>query len=434
MEETLETTNSNSRQTSGLRQQLGFLAFFGLVISAYLTFHHVEVIGNFQIGPSLCNFGGGFNCDEVASSKYSQLFGVPISSLSFFYYFFFLILLVFERPTATMTSMGHGSGREEPWLLWSFLSLPPTLAYAGISLILLGNVCIFCCMLYLINLCLFGLAWNSKTASGGFAERCSGGVRYLLALFSRKGLYSALILLVSFFAFGVSLSLSWGFRELVFVPREAALFGDDALVPLYEQWKNGAFHQIPVSNSENPLERDFSVGSQNAELVIVEFSDFQCPYCKKAAKKLKPLASIQGANIRLVFKNYPLDADCNPVIEAGHHEYACLAARMARCAGFQGDASFWAMHDALFELGPLEWDEASLAELPKQLPIDGEGFSECLRRQEISDRLSKDISLGNNLKIPGTPTIFLNGKLLVFDNLEQIPGIIRLIQREQKRP
>jgi uncharacterized membrane protein len=59
---------------------VSFLAFIGLLISCYLLYHHVSVNHGYQTEPSLCNFGGQFNCEEVARSRYSQVFGIPLAS------------------------------------------------------------------------------------------------------------------------------------------------------------------------------------------------------------------------------------------------------------------------------------------------------------------------------------------------------------------
>jgi len=90
-----------------------------------------------------------------------------------------------------------------------------------------------------------------------------------------------------------------------------------------------------------------SLGSRDAPVVIEEFSDFQCPYCRRAAFLLRPYLGQYRKQVRFVFVNFPLNRDCNPQVQAAVHGFACDAARYALCAADQG--RFWTLHDLIFE-------------------------------------------------------------------------------------
>ena len=90
----LERKNSERsvRLEVGYYLRVVFLAFTGVLVSCYLLYHHVSVVGDFQTGPSLCNFGGYVNCEDVARSGFSTFLGVPVASWGILYYALLLAL------------------------------------------------------------------------------------------------------------------------------------------------------------------------------------------------------------------------------------------------------------------------------------------------------------------------------------------------------
>jgi protein-disulfide isomerase len=145
---------------------------------------------------------------------------------------------------------------------------------------------------------------------------------------------------------------------------------------------------------------DHQLGPEGAPVTIVEFSDFQCPYCRQSVKVLKELRQVYGERIRLVYRDYP----------GPNHRYALQAAEAARCAGEQG--KFWEYHDLLFDRQSAEngWDFHALAQ---ELGMNQQQFAACL----TSGRFRKDIgnSMRDALKLgmTSTPTFFINGRPLV---------------------
>ena len=91
---------------------------------------------------------------------------------------------------------------------------------------------------------------------------------------------------------------------------------------------------------------DYRKGSDEAAVTIVEFADFQCPGCRQMSNNLEILADEFGDDVRLVFRNYPLDKSCNSGMGRQLHDYACEAAVLGRCAGQYG--RFWPFHDLVF--------------------------------------------------------------------------------------
>jgi protein-disulfide isomerase len=138
-------------------------------------------------------------------------------------------------------------------------------------------------------------------------------------------------------------------------------------------------------------------GAPMARVTIVEFSDFECPYCGRATPIVERLLEEYPGEVRLVFMNYPLPA----------HTHAMPAARAAVAAGLQG--KFWEMHDLLFDHQTQLTDE-DLDRYAESIGLDMERFHADLRSPEVQASVDADRDLGHELDVDGTPTIFINGR------------------------
>jgi protein-disulfide isomerase len=145
---------------------------------------------------------------------------------------------------------------------------------------------------------------------------------------------------------------------------------------------------------------DHQLGPEGAPVTIVEFSDFQCPYCQQSVKVLKELRQGYGEQIRPIYRDYP----------GPNHRYASQAAEAARCAGEQG--KFWEYHDLLFDRQSAEngWDFHALA---KELGMNQQPFAACLNSGRFRENIGSSIRDGMKLGITSTPTFFINGRPLV---------------------
>jgi protein-disulfide isomerase len=166
---------------------------------------------------------------------------------------------------------------------------------------------------------------------------------------------------------------------------------------------------------------DAVMGKNNAPITIIEFSDFECPYCAAAVganesdgyKYLKqrdptweaPMPSliknyIDTGKVKLVFRYFPLSSI---------HPDAEKAAEAAACANEQG--KFWQMHDRLFA-NQKALDVASLKQYAKDLGLDTTKFNSCLDTGKMSAEVAKDLSDGQSYGVQGTPAFFVDGQLL----------------------
>ncbi len=147
--------------------------------------------------------------------------------------------------------------------------------------------------------------------------------------------------------------------------------------------------------------RGFTRGAEKAPVAIVEFSDFQCPFCKAATTTMDQLMDQYAGKIRWVFRDFPI---------ASVHPLAPKAHEAARCAAEQG--KFWQYHDVLFARSPL-LSPAELKQYARDLELDGEAFDRCFESGKYQPAVAADIEEGERLGIKGTPAFFINGRLLV---------------------
>lgn len=148
-------------------------------------------------------------------------------------------------------------------------------------------------------------------------------------------------------------------------------------------------------------DRGFSRGPKDAPVTIVEFSDFQCPFCKTANATVKQVLDKYPGKVRLVFRDYPL---------ASLHPQAPKAHEAARCAADQ--SKFWEYHDVLFERSP-KMSPQDLKQYAKDLKLDAATFDQCLDSGKHTAAVDKDFQEGAGLGLTGTPSFFINGKQIV---------------------
>ena len=152
---------------------------------------------------------------------------------------------------------------------------------------------------------------------------------------------------------------------------------------------------LSVSADDDP-----SMGPANAPVTIVEFSDFQCPYCKLSLPTIKEILAKYPGKVKVVYRDYP----------GPNHPHAQQAAEAAQCAGDQG--KFWEYHDSLFDRQApgTGWN---FIELAKEIGLNQDAFATCLNTGRYREEVAKDLHDGFKLGVTSTPTFFINGRPLV---------------------
>lgn len=170
-------------------------------------------------------------------------------------------------------------------------------------------------------------------------------------------------------------------------PEEGAVLGEDQLAKL-EEGAAGI------------------KGEKDAPITIVEFSEYQCPFCKRYVDTAYNLIFEEyGDQVRYIFHDYPLS----------FHNHSQILSEAARCGGDQG--KYWEMHDILFEKNSEFIDKADidqdLSSFAKEIGLNTAKFNTCLKEGTFTQAVKDDFNLGSSLGVSGTPTFFVNGTKLV---------------------
>jgi len=173
-------------------------------------------------------------------------------------------------------------------------------------------------------------------------------------------------------------------------------------------------NRIQVATADFP-----SRGPSAAPVTIVEFSDFECPYCSGLFPTLKQVEKAYGDKVRIVYRQFPLTAI---------HPHAQKAAEASLCANEQ--QHFWEFHDSLFG-NQRDLTVEALKRRAEEMKLDSAAFNACLDSGKHADAITKDIDEGARAGVTGTPALFINGRLL--SGNQPYAGIAQIIEDELQR-
>ncbi len=144
-----------------------------------------------------------------------------------------------------------------------------------------------------------------------------------------------------------------------------------------------------------------TAGGEKAAVTIVEFSDFQCPFCSRGAETVTEVKKKYGNKVRIAFKHFPLPM----------HREARPASEASMCINEQSSDKFWKYHDLLFK-NQDKLDAASLEKYAKDVGANVDKFKECFAAGKFKDAVQKDLDYGEKVGVKSTPTFFVNGQLV----------------------
>lgn len=367
-------------KTRGLAGAAAVLCLLGIAVSIELTRIHVLV----HLDPnyhSACAVSEGVNCETVAVSPYSVFMGLPVSVWGLLGYLAMGVLALWAWSQRRL----HATW---PWgtlVVLTAFSVLVSLALAFISVTTIDSVCLFCMASYAINIALLVLCILA-------VKRLHQGPLHLVVLDVKALLARPL------------LAVPLGVAALTGV---AALL---ALVPAY--WQTPGWKELPKLHSGTDNEGHHWMGALHPTLTIVEFSDYECPHCRSAHKTMRLLAAKHPDRVRLVHRQLPLDMACHPLLQRPFHAHACLFAEAAECAGLQG--RFWEMNDALFSIqDTVKSKNVDPFQLAVRLGLDRNTFKQCMEQHLSAERVSRDIKASMELKLTGTPSFLVDGRIFV---------------------
>lgn len=144
---------------------------------------------------------------------------------------------------------------------------------------------------------------------------------------------------------------------------------------------------------------DYIRGDKNAPVTMIEYSDFQCPFCKRVQPTIDKLLTDYKGKVKLIYRHFPLS----------FHQYAQKSAEASECAGEQG--KFWEMHDKIFE-NQDRLDVDSLKSYAKELGLNTSNFNKCLDDGKYAQKVKDDMTEGTKYGVKGTPATFINGQMI----------------------
>ena len=341
----------------------------GICLSADLLRLHVNVHTDPDY-QSYCAMSERVNCDTVALSSYAVVLGLPLAIWGLVAYLAMGVLAVWslrERPRTAGWPFG----------LLCWLSLLASVVGAillSISHWVIESMCIVCLGTYLTNFSLLAISYKALRRIG---------LSPVAALLDDLRSVAAGPRPVAFFAG-------------TFVLVAAVLW---TIVPPYwhlEASVNPRGIRIGETADGHPW-----IGAVRPILDIIEYSDYQCPHCRRGHMSVRKLVEAYPGQVRLVHRHYPLDDHCNEIVVRPFHESACEYARMAFCAHEQG--RFWEASDYLFARG-YSRASTSVRDLAAQIGVDAEVMAACVSGAAASRAVQEDLAAGRALGIRGTPT------------------------------
>ncbi|MBI4402999.1 MAG: thioredoxin domain-containing protein [Deltaproteobacteria bacterium] len=388
----------------------------GAALSIYLLIQHTRLTTGIQDGASFCAMGRFADCDAVNVSSYAEVFGLPTSLFGAIFYFFIFMLGSVAPPSDKNFRLTQNLAA---WLVL------PALVYDlylfGIQLFVLKTFCLFCVLTYVASILVLTTIVQMNGVVGALATRIKASFQWppwQVPRLSPNVAWSASLAMV-FFVTSVLL-----LPQAIRLKAHTYAFVNNAIEQFFNQWK-----ETPTKNIEWK-EEDGTLGNPSSKVRIVEFSDFECPHCQKAAFTLKTALKAIQDKIFFVFKHYPLDSSCNPSITYQVHPNACRLARLATCANRKG--RFWEFHDFIFSSSDASRLASDFDALTKNLGFlfSTDEISRCLMDEKSLSHISDNIRQGDSLNIKGTPAVFINGKPVTIPIT--VETIRRLVEIEEK--
>ncbi|MCB0320899.1 MAG: thioredoxin domain-containing protein, partial [Bdellovibrionales bacterium] len=410
------STSSFDEHQSRVLNATFFIVAVGFLLCLFSSYEFIHFNLFPYSGGVGCGITEGLDCKDALQSHYSSFLGRSLGNWGALFYSGVLIfLLVWKR-----------SERKEPdtaldtlFILCS-VSVALSIFLFFISMTQLSALCPVCLTLYAVSIALLVAVYLlGRSPSISFVNRVGNGVigslglvrgipRFLISevfrrLFTREFPFAVFLLVLGTIGF----FSDQGFY-LFFSKTEKR---DVAVENIGKEWERQPVRDILSDTKAGPLQ-DYVKGPSDSPIRIVEFFDFECPYCRMFYFDLRDLREKYSESVRVEYRNYPLDHRCNPHMPANAgHANACEAALFSRCAGEQGK-----YFEALEYLMTLEilGGEAnprqvrnSIRRGSEVLGLDSDAIYECMKSERQLEVLSRDITIATELDLKGTPTVWV---------------------------
>ena len=360
------------------------LSILGIALGVTGLYIHQEIASSQGAYSSFCDVNQEMSCDAVLGSTHATFLGTPVASWGILGWLMALGLSVW-----TFAAKGRERVARATYLLaLSGVILAISLYYLVVSTVLIGVLCPICLSLDATALALFAVAaWQVRLLQPGAPK--SWQPKPILGGAAVGGLLAIGVLVAS--------------QEEPPAALDAAASGSEI------RREDPRFYVYYTSQPvmEHPLPAGVSAGT--ADISVVEFSDFQCPHCRRSFFDLEQAIAASDLNIEVHHRNFPLHPDCNPAVKGTAHDMACDAAFASWCAhevgkGHEFDRALFANQKTL--------SPQSIPAIGKSLGMNVEDLESCVDSPAARDAIQVDLAAGNALGIASTPTIFINGRML----------------------
>jgi protein-disulfide isomerase/thiol-disulfide isomerase/thioredoxin/uncharacterized membrane protein len=358
-------------------------------VASYLAYTHVVLTHGAATFDSLCNLGGALNCDAVNTSEWSSLLGAPISAWALPVYAAMAWLASSARSDTERGRKAQGA-----LVALAGFNVAFSVFLAGVSVLDLGFVCLFCITLYTLH-----------TASFVLALVPAGGRRPALPDAADLAPTGGLLAVTTAAAVGGTILWARQLDDAV-----VAGFGEPSVTTLESELVDAGMVRLPELVRQDVAGGAHSPtwGNPDAAVTVVEFADFECGYCRKLSFGMEEMRARYGDRVKFVFRHYPMDLDCNDAVSRTHHERACEAALAAQCAHEQG--KFWEVHDQLFR-NQKRLEDVHLLDYATRAGVDVEQWRTCMATGAVArESLRDDIRAAQQLGITGTPRTYVAGR------------------------
>lgn len=405
------------------------LMIIGSVLGAIFAFislyEHVELVNDLKISPSFCNISDAFNCDKVNESKFAEFIGVPIASFGILYYLVMFFWTIYFYKSKKLKDNVYSN----TCLVLSTCAVLYSIALFCVSQFIIKTLCLNCMAMYAANFLQWfvALMFDRKTSiTKRFIDGVIALINFPLIVLGISGKSKhilrkdAIISSVSGVLLGAFLLF---LPDNILLPKIKSNYNKSQLLKEnYQSHHKGFYNWIdePVQdialNATKNLDGVYYEGNKDAPIKIVEYADLQCPACRVYYNLSKNFLKKYEGKVLFVYKHFPLDSKCNSMIKGDYHKYACFASLFSLCAGEQG--KYWEAMDSVYSMPTLIKNESDalvkeeFKQIALELGLDEVAFKECLEAKRYSDKLASDIEEAKALNIPGTPFVFINGKLL----------------------
>ena len=428
--------------------------------------HHGEPLAVSTVNQSCGGDGKTSGCDEVARSSWSALGGFPVAGFGLVFYLSLALALV-------LALLGPLELRDPAGalvLLALAFGLLIDLFLLGVQVVVIKAYCRFCIGTYVLGLLsLVALlpVWRAAGAALRALARREGRLAFGAWVLGTTAVASAAVasnVVLDYRAAGRQANLL-GRPIAMAAPAPAASAtpaasaaavtpsaGETPETPAGPQdakyWREHAQKLQETIDDPRKLETYFSEKAQrefanakpveidvstvpargpvSAPVKVVEYSDFLCPFCRNLGLALAQFVPQAGGRVVVYYKNYPLDAACNPKLKQSVHPGACNVALGAVCAQRQG--KFEAYHDRVFGTEFHNPQAADVVRVAGEAGLNAAAMAGCLDDPKTKEALDAQIAEGNRLEVNSTPTVYINAK-----KLPRINDFVAVVDKEARK-